>query len=368
MKKTEQDWVFAGYQALMESGVGAVRIEGLAKVMQVTKGSFYHHFSNRNALLEAMRVSWALQATTAIMERVEAVNGSPAEKLRHLLQAIFTSTSFDELEASMRNWGAIDEKTAQVLQKMDETQIRYVEDLLKGAGLTSRKAKIRAQTFFRVVVGDFATRGDLGPLAEDAVQDFGNLLLQTASSVPALLDDKSFVLTAKGKTLLENPQLEVVNAAEVRPLRAAILRPMQPYVSSAYPQDSHVDAFHVALRLQRRWLGSASAYPERMSPELQLLAVQRGLLLGEEAWRMRGVAVDSEYRGAGFGRFLVEKLEKELEERVERGVSYYFWANARTSALPFYLAIGYRPVGDVFDLPDIGPHQVILRSFNSAAK
>lgn len=48
------DWLTARLQVLAESGIEAVRVEPLAKLMNVTKGSFYWHFRNREDLLEAM--------------------------------------------------------------------------------------------------------------------------------------------------------------------------------------------------------------------------------------------------------------------------------------------------------------------------
>lgn len=40
-KLGRQDWLTAGLQVLAESGIEAVRVESLAKLMNVTKGSFY---------------------------------------------------------------------------------------------------------------------------------------------------------------------------------------------------------------------------------------------------------------------------------------------------------------------------------------
>jgi AcrR family transcriptional regulator len=52
-------WLNAGLQALRKGGVGAVRVERLAADVGVTKGSFYHHFRDRGALLEEVLDYWA---------------------------------------------------------------------------------------------------------------------------------------------------------------------------------------------------------------------------------------------------------------------------------------------------------------------
>ena len=55
MKDTsEEKWIIAGLHALSSEGIGAVKVEALARQLGLTKGSFYHHFKNRGALLERM--------------------------------------------------------------------------------------------------------------------------------------------------------------------------------------------------------------------------------------------------------------------------------------------------------------------------
>ena len=53
MRLSRQEWIDAGLKAMARDGVDAVRIERLAAALKVTKGSFYWHFKDRDALLEA---------------------------------------------------------------------------------------------------------------------------------------------------------------------------------------------------------------------------------------------------------------------------------------------------------------------------
>ena len=45
-------WIEEGLLALAAGGPDAVRVEALAQALGVTKGGFYGHFADRNALLE----------------------------------------------------------------------------------------------------------------------------------------------------------------------------------------------------------------------------------------------------------------------------------------------------------------------------
>src|SRR5215469_13533470 len=56
-----RDWVDAGIVILASKGVDAVRVESLAKQLNISKGSFYWHFKDRGDLLEAILERWEIQ-------------------------------------------------------------------------------------------------------------------------------------------------------------------------------------------------------------------------------------------------------------------------------------------------------------------
>ena len=57
-RRTRDHWLRAARLALLHNGPEAVRVEPLARDLGVTKGSFYWHFRDRGALLEALLVEW----------------------------------------------------------------------------------------------------------------------------------------------------------------------------------------------------------------------------------------------------------------------------------------------------------------------
>ncbi len=65
-------------------GPDAVRVEKLAQALGVTKGGFYWHFEDRNALLEEMLDTWERLMIDEAIARVEAGGGDPRARLRRL--------------------------------------------------------------------------------------------------------------------------------------------------------------------------------------------------------------------------------------------------------------------------------------------
>ena len=74
--RTPRDrWVEEGLRALAVGGPDAVRVEALAQSLGVTKGGFYGHFADRNALLAEMLDTWERKSTDEVLERVERRGG-----------------------------------------------------------------------------------------------------------------------------------------------------------------------------------------------------------------------------------------------------------------------------------------------------
>src|SRR5438552_6826315 len=69
-------WIAAAFDALAAGGIDAVRVEPLAKALDITKGSFYWHFADRRALHDAMLAAWAEGRIAAIREQATA-RGAP---------------------------------------------------------------------------------------------------------------------------------------------------------------------------------------------------------------------------------------------------------------------------------------------------
>ena len=75
-------WIEEGLRALAAGGPDAVRVEALAQALGVTKGGFYGHFADRNALLEDMLDTWERKAIDEVLERVERQGGDARVRLR----------------------------------------------------------------------------------------------------------------------------------------------------------------------------------------------------------------------------------------------------------------------------------------------
>src|SRR5690348_1991379 len=103
-------WVEEGLRALARGGPDAVRIEPLAQALGVTKGGFYWHFADRQALLEEMLGAWERTSVDAVIERVDRAGGGAREKLRRLFELALASSSdaLLRMDLAVRDWSRRD--------------------------------------------------------------------------------------------------------------------------------------------------------------------------------------------------------------------------------------------------------------------
>lgn len=144
-------------------------------------------------------------------------------------------------------------------------------------------------------------------------------------------------------TLPAMPELLIIKAAECLPLRERILRPGQAASAYTYAQDNDPRAMHFGLRQGKALIGVASLLPELRSAS--------SYSPGPEQWRLRGMAVESDRRGKGLGRMLLQAVQAVTQQR-----GGGLWMTARVGVRAFYERFGCKVEGESFDLPGAGPH------------
>ena len=87
---TAADWTRAALSALARGGLPAVAVEPLAKELGATKGSFYWHFADRQALLGATLALWEQRDTDQVIAAIDETQDVEL-RLRALLRLAFTS-------------------------------------------------------------------------------------------------------------------------------------------------------------------------------------------------------------------------------------------------------------------------------------
>ena len=146
-------WLSAGLEALRKGGVGAVRVERLAAGVGVTKGSFYHHFRDRDALLEALLDYWSREMTDAEFERIQTLRGGLAARLAALAEDVLEK-GMGRYDPAIRAWARQDRKVAAVVAQVDRRRVKALGGFFEEGGFSSAEARTRARTFYTFLLGE----------------------------------------------------------------------------------------------------------------------------------------------------------------------------------------------------------------------
>jgi AcrR family transcriptional regulator len=119
-------WVDAGLRALSDGGPDAVRVESLARSLGVTKGGFYWHFPDRDALLDAMLDAWERTMIDDVIDRIEAGGGDARAKLRRLSALAAGSRDAIRIELAVRDWARRDKAAARRVRRVDNRRMAYL--------------------------------------------------------------------------------------------------------------------------------------------------------------------------------------------------------------------------------------------------
>ncbi|WP_175684673.1 TetR/AcrR family transcriptional regulator [Burkholderia anthina] len=141
------DWIHAAHRILESRGIDAVRVEVLAKEMNVTKGSFYWHFKDRPDLLQRMLTAWRDAATEQIIHRFESRGLSARELVRDLLSLPFRGDSAKQaaaIELAIRAWARRDDAARAVLDEVDKKRLTYITECFRALGFSAPESKSRA--------------------------------------------------------------------------------------------------------------------------------------------------------------------------------------------------------------------------------
>ena len=147
-------WIAAGLDALGTGGADAARVEPLAKALGVTKGSFYWHFADRRALLDAMLDAWKEGRVAAIREQAGA-RGAPAAVLRQLadLYTHHANVRGLSIELAIRSLARTDARAAKAVRAVDTERLGHVAGLFAGLGWQRPDAEARAVLFYSYLFG-----------------------------------------------------------------------------------------------------------------------------------------------------------------------------------------------------------------------
>lgn len=188
---SKADWMRAARLALLRGGVASVQIEKLAGQLGLTKGSFYWHFSDRQALLNALLKEWEDEADLLI----GAIGAPREEGIQSLLDQLARNVIASERgdvpsDAAIFAWAAVAPEIAERVNAAEAERIALLSTLIGDSE--------GAELAYLAYLG-FILRGRHRPNSEQSFRRVADLFLLTAERSGRLHSRRS----ASGTSLRE---------------------------------------------------------------------------------------------------------------------------------------------------------------------
>ena len=151
-----EHWIEAATNILVRQGIDAVSVEPLARKLGVTKGSFYWHFKDRDALRLAVLNHWLEQQTSAIIRRLNDARLRADERLLqllHLPEHGARSQRAARIELAIRQWAGRDPMAAQMVRQVDNYRMTFIASLFRELGVSDKDSRVRAFALYSMMTG-----------------------------------------------------------------------------------------------------------------------------------------------------------------------------------------------------------------------
>lgn len=151
---SQEGWLQAAYDCLLESGVDSVKILPLAKKLNLSRTSFYWFFKDREELLAALVARWREKNTGSIVKQAQAYSESLAEAMLNVFDCWLNSDLFDaKFEFAVRSWALQSDELLAEVRDADLTRLEALKQMFIRFGHSEITADARARTTYLVQIG-----------------------------------------------------------------------------------------------------------------------------------------------------------------------------------------------------------------------
>jgi AcrR family transcriptional regulator len=168
------DWIQAGFALLADTGPNSLRIDRLCARLNVTKGSFYWHFTDMQAYRDALADAWGSLQDERRRPFENMPDTEPRERLAIMMETFVAPKHWD-LERAMRVWSMTDEAVLASVQRSDGRILRAVRQAFLDYGFEPEEAGLRAAVLFAAGLGLLhaaSSSGDVTPELQERFLDF----------------------------------------------------------------------------------------------------------------------------------------------------------------------------------------------------
>ena len=147
---TREDWIAAGLETLDQEGYIQVSGERVARRLNVTRGSFYHHFRNREDFVRALLSAWEEDYTVRMLDYAAKGSG-PVQVLKRYVH--IAADKQPNREVAIRAWALHDPLVAEYQARVDATRLAFAIKTSEASFLPSKQAQLVGEMAHLLLIG-----------------------------------------------------------------------------------------------------------------------------------------------------------------------------------------------------------------------
>lgn len=148
----KDEWTRAALEVIAAEGIAGVKVEALARGLGITKGSFYWHFRDRMALIEAALELWYRLATSEVIERLDRIE-DPEQRLRALFGESFGDLVGGPIDAQLL--GQVDDPlVGPMVRRCTAERLDFLTRTYHALGVPPPQAGARARLVYAAYIGN----------------------------------------------------------------------------------------------------------------------------------------------------------------------------------------------------------------------
>lgn len=183
---TREDWIAVARKVLVKSGIDDVKIDRLAKRMKVTRGSFYWHFKDRQALLDALLDDWRGRNLREIKQIADRWATTPLDFVEVVRIWLGEDPIVPQFDTAIRAWARKSTSVARLVHETDEAWVELLRGHFTRMGLGADESLVRARVVYFHQIGYYALAIEEDMAERVRLAPFYNEVLTGQKSTPEL--------------------------------------------------------------------------------------------------------------------------------------------------------------------------------------
>lgn len=145
-RRKKIDWLRAALAAFEADGIEGVRVERLARTLNVAKSGFYWHFKDRQQLYDELLELWEEESTKVVTSSAELAALEPADRLLQAAHLIFEN-DLGRLDLPLWAWARNCPEVRERVRRIYNVRFSWIRQSFRELGFKGADLEMRTRLF-----------------------------------------------------------------------------------------------------------------------------------------------------------------------------------------------------------------------------